>query len=118
MPTLTYKSLTSEDVKYEIVMEPEIEGFRGEFSDEECQDWIQKQLEAGNQWAWCSVTVRVSWGGFSVVAGPLGACSYESEEGFKEGGYYEDMKKDALGDLNSNLEQMLHDLMPRIEVKR
>lgn len=116
MAKLVYKSLIPEDVKYELLMEPETEDFKGEFEDKSCEDWIRDQLKAGNEWAWCTVRVRVKWGDFSVVAGPLGHCSYESEEDFKKGGYYEDMRKEALEELNSNLERMLHDLEPRIEV--
>jgi hypothetical protein len=62
------------------------------------------------------VSVRVSWGDFQVVAGPLGHCSYESEEAFKADGYYKDMRREALEELNSNLERMLRDLEPRVEV--
>jgi hypothetical protein len=62
--------------------------------DEECALKIESDLRAGNEWAWCTIEVECRWGAFTGKDF-LGCCSYESEEGFKTGGYFEDMKREA-----------------------
>ncbi len=79
--------------------------------DQQLLDWIQSQLDAGNEWAWCEVTVRVTWGDF-VREEHMGACSYESERAFREGGYYDDMVEtcvDSIADVVDALAD-IHDL--------
>ncbi len=68
-------------------------------ADRECEEKIQAQLDAGNRWAWCLITIRADWGGFSGFDN-LGACSYVNAEGFcQPGDYYEDMVGNAIEDL-------------------
>lgn len=57
-----------------------------------------------NPWAWCTVKVTASWGGYRS-SDYLGGCSYESEKDFKSGDsdYYADMKSSALAGLNAKL---------------
>jgi hypothetical protein len=60
-----------------------------EETDKRVEDEIRAQLESGNEWAWCSVTVRViayNEQGEPVAQGEshLGAASYASESEFKE----------------------------------
>lgn len=56
-------------------------------------------MERGNDWAWCRVTVRASWEGFSGT-NSLGGCCYESEADFRTPhGYFPDMCAEALSDL-------------------
>jgi len=43
---------------------------------------------------WCYVIVTARWGCLEGSA-YLGCCLYKSEEDFKGGGYYEDLKKEA-----------------------
>lgn len=70
---------------------------------------IRKQLAAGNQWAWCSVTVLATWTDRQGVehegVAHLGACSYASERQFRRDGYFKDMKKEAFEDLLRNFER-------------
>ena len=93
--------LDPQEVEYELVCEPEHMRIRGNCSaindevDEECATWIENQLEAGNDWAWCSVRVTARWEGFEEHT-YLGGCSYTSEEDFRKDGYFEDMKHEAL----------------------
>lgn len=62
---------------------------------------IRSQLDAGNEWAWCFVTVEARHPLLGGIVGrdSLGCCSYRSEADFREpGGYFDDMKSEALED--------------------
>lgn len=64
--------------------------------DRAAENEILTQLDHGNLWAWCSVTVTARYGGFEG-ADHLGGCSYRGTEEFiLPGGYYDDMKAEAL----------------------
>ncbi|MCR4330242.1 MAG: hypothetical protein NUV65_06900 [Candidatus Roizmanbacteria bacterium] len=102
------RELEENEVTFTISVEPEDIPVVGNCSaidsetDKEIEDWIFSELENGNIWAWAWVTVTAHWKGFSA-SDYLGACSYESEEAFRKGGYFEDMKAEALHNLNSEL---------------
>jgi hypothetical protein len=105
-----FRPLKAKDVDFTITCEPEQISIRGNCSaiddetDNATEQWIIEQLESGNEWAWCCVKVAASWEGYKGVD-YLGGCSYESEESFREpGGYYDDMKIEALDDLNRHLQ--------------
>ena len=55
--------------------------------DREVEDWIIKEVNAGNVWAWASVCVELKWNSLRGDA-YLGCCSYESEEDFRKSGYF------------------------------
>lgn len=81
----------------ELFTEPEHEDVRGHFAsgddaaDRADEEAILAQLRAGNEWAWCTVGVRVSCGALSETT-YLGCCSYASEEDFRQpDGYFDDM---------------------------
>jgi len=74
-------------------------------TDKKTERWIRNELADGNEWAWCCVRVVASWNGFEGDD-CLGCCSYRSEEDFKKGGYYEDMKIEALYDLNRSIQRL------------
>lgn len=104
------RRLTETDVEFSIRCEPEDIDFVGNCSaiddetDAQAEAWIRNELEAGNAWAWCCVVVTARWQGFEGTAA-LGGCSYESEESFTQpGGYFGDLKAEALDDLNKRLE--------------
>ena len=67
--------------------------------DSEAEDEIFRKLNSGHLWAWCSVCVTAEFRGLTGTA-YLGGCSYEDEEDFKSGIYYEEMKQEALNELN------------------
>lgn len=72
-------------------------------ADREAEQWIRDQLDQGNIWAWAAVTVTVAWEGFEA-SDHLGACSYKSEEDFREpGGYFDQMVNEALDELNDRV---------------
>jgi hypothetical protein len=100
------------EVTYEIEAEPETDiDYHGHFAtDEPAQDrklerWITRQLEAGNQWAWCSVKVTAKWtdqdsGERYEGTDYLGGCCYKSEKNFSHpSGYLPQMKDAAYDDL-------------------
>lgn len=75
-------------------------------TDKEIAEWIRRELDSGNEWAWCTAEVRASFGGLSASA-YLGCCSYKSEADFKqEDGYYPQMVIEALDDLAGVLTSM------------
>ena len=103
------RKLTMDEVEFRVECEPEHESIRGncsaidEATDRETERWVHDQLRSGNEWAWCCVWVVATWNGFEGDA-YLGCCSYESEASFvAPGGYYDDMKAEALADLNQFL---------------
>ena len=71
--------------------------------DKRAEDAILARLEAGDEWAWCSVRVTCTDGETEGEAW-LGGCSYKDEEDFKACIYYEDMKAEALEDMERNRE--------------
>jgi hypothetical protein len=98
-----------DDVCFTVEAMPEdvpIEGNASAINDETdaaTEAWIRKQLDAGNVWAWATITVRARWNGFEGQD-VLGCCSYESEKAFREpGGYFDDMCRTALAALNDEL---------------
>jgi hypothetical protein len=90
-------------------LEPEYDDFTNHFDDEACVQWIRDQLASGNEWAWCTIKISVSYGGLTAND-YLGACSYESEKDFVlGGGYYDDMVTTALKELATDLEKIGND---------
>ena len=69
---------------------------------------ILYRLECGDVWAWAQVTVTATWidAGGTTHTGVdyLGGCCYKDEADFRTpGGYFDDMKHEALRDLNDKL---------------
>lgn len=112
-----------ETPNFEISIHPEEDGPEG-WMDDELVPYVKEQMAAGNDWAWCQVTVTASVGfdqpNHKFTGGAfLGGCSYKSEEDFIEPqfvvypkgegevnktGYYEDMKREAQENLVTQLE--------------
>jgi hypothetical protein len=107
------RCLTEDEVEFELRCEPEDIPFVGNCSaiddetDRQAEEWILEQLESGNQWAWCCVVVTARWEGFEGRAS-LGGCSYRSEKDFRcPGGYFDDLRVEALDDLNARIAQTI-----------
>ena len=109
METVTFTLPTIEQVNFIIEALDEHIPVRGNAvatdnpeEDKETEDKIIADLDNGNIWAWCTVMVTAEYKG---VEGTdyLGCCSYDSEEKFKEDGYFEAMKRSAYNELISNL---------------
>lgn len=103
------RELTADEVEFTLSVEDEVDSVEGHFAsgdkeaDLKMEADIKSRIASGDTWAWCTVTVKATWRNFEGVDG-LGACSYDSEEDFKQvGGYWEDMKSQALMALNANV---------------
>jgi hypothetical protein len=99
---MNLRKLIGSEVVYELKVEPEDTPVRGnamasgdDAFDKECEDRIINDINSGNVWAWCCVTVTASSRGVEA-RDTLGCCSYESEEDFKACPYYAAMKEAAL----------------------
>ncbi len=97
---------SQDDVCYLLEIEQEDQPVRGnavhsgdEAVDQEVEDEIIEALESGNQWAWCCAictALQGEWKGQDF----LGGCSYrDTQEFILPGGYWEDMKAEALRSL-------------------
>ncbi len=81
--------------------------YKSHFDDSSAVDWIREQLQMGNRWAWCCAHVSATYGDIQTDT-YLGACSYESEQDFKNGGYYEDMVDEVIEELADRIETMVN----------
>lgn len=64
---------------------------------------IKERMGTGDVWAWCSIKVSATWKGFKGWD-CLGGCSYYDQEDFEsDGGYYPQMKAEALDKLNEEI---------------
>lgn len=100
----------SRDIEITVACEPEHIPIEGNASaidpktDAKVAKWIKDQLARGNDWAWCTARVRVSYRGVLSTETTLGACSYKSEKSFRDdNGYYGDMVDECLAELNKRL---------------
>ena len=73
--------------------------------DAECNAEIYRQLDSGNEWAWCCVRVVAEWNGLEGDDF-LGCCSYASEADFQSGGYFDDMKESATLELLARIDRV------------
>ena len=110
------RELTADEVEFDIELLPEDASIEGNACAhdgcEECHAWSRDQLDRGNEWAWCTVRVVAKWEGYEGDD-YLSCCSYESEKAFKTpGGYFDDMKAEALKDLNNVIAQHAGKLRP------
>lgn len=100
-----------EDVDFELDITPEQEAPEDHFQFPEDIAFARHEIENGNVWGWCTVHLIARWttlDGKEVTGEDwLGACSYHSEEDFKEpGGYYDSMKDFAYNELLKELKKM------------
>jgi hypothetical protein len=96
--------------EYDITLEalPETVAVRGNASawgdeeDKAYEDRIIARLESGDQWAWftAKVTVRDSYD--REASDYLGCCCYEDARDFKLGGYYLDMIKACVDEIEQS----------------
>lgn len=70
--------------------------------------WIKEQLDDGNPWAWCDVTITASLHGLHGQSS-LSQCSYESRHAFKSCPYYDELVGEALEDLAMAFEKLVDD---------
>ena len=107
------KKLTVADVTWTLRPEPEDCSVRGnalasgdDEQDKACEDNIIRELDNGNEWAWCCAVLTGRYKGLKAVE-TLGCCSYASEADFRQpGGYFDDMQASVLADLQAQLEDI------------
>lgn len=73
--------------------------------DKQIEDEIIEDLD-GNPWSWCTVRVTVELNGLKGVD-YLGCCSYKSEQNFIDCDCFEDMKIEAIAELEHSLMQAI-----------
>lgn len=115
------RPIRTEDVEWEIVCEPESTPLEGNVlasgdddEDAAAEEWVRDQLDSGNEWSWCIVRVVGRWRGLTEWE-CLGGCSYRSEEDFKEGGYYEDMRSEVLRRLQETASNVAEYFFERLD---
>lgn len=105
------RSLKFKDVGFTITAEPEdlpIKGNAMASGDEEYDAKVEQAIYENlqwNEWAWCCVKVTAEWQGFTGSA-YLGGCSYTSKKDFMSGGYYPQMRDEALEELNNEVKAL------------
>lgn len=103
LAALTMSPLKEGDVDWELLHEPEDDlEPEDSFQFDEDVAFVRRQMRAGNDWAWCQVEVRGTYKTLTQSA-YLGGCSYASEEDFKVGGYFQDMRAEVVAELNKRL---------------
>ncbi len=109
------RDLTEDEVEFSIsrVKEDHEPDFESDDKDADERDRreIRRRLDRGDLWAWCCVKVTAKWNGFEGVD-YLGGCSYDGDEDFKKGGYWPDMKHEALAELNRSVAETFAKLWP------
>jgi hypothetical protein len=70
--------------------------------DRKVEDEIFASLMHGNEWAWCKVEVTACVDGIEGTD-YLGCCNYDSEEDFRKGSEWEQMKEQAAWELRGKL---------------
>lgn len=119
------RKLTESEVKFILSIEEEDQPLKGAFdsgdkkADEELIQSLQKRLAQGDVLAWFVAKVEATWtsstGQEFKGVNYLGGNSYDSEEEFRKDSHFEDMKSEALNNLQEGLEKIfsaLSELVP------
>lgn len=101
------------DPTYELFVHAEETSVRGNAQatdnpedDRATEDWILRQLNQGEEWAWCTVEVRACRGN-AHASTYLGCCSYRNEVEFRESGYFDSMCEEALELLDARILKLM-----------
>jgi len=91
-----------------IEISPEEDSPVGFFEDPADSQYVIDGIESGNEWSWCWVKVKAIALSVPDVEGfdSLGGCSYANEQGFIDGGYYQDMETSAIANLTTELSRL------------
>lgn len=66
--------------------------------DRAAEQELADRLDSGDVWAWACVQVAVRFDGFEADA-HLGGCCYDSEADFRAGEYFDDLRREAAGEV-------------------
>ncbi len=72
---------------------------------------VQEMIDEHGLWGWCSVHVAARFGPLYGHA-YLGGCSYKDEDDFKAGGYFEQLRDEAIAELQWQIDELLELLEP------
>jgi hypothetical protein len=94
----------------EIEIQPDDLPLRGNVSatedpeaDRRLEAEIAERLDRGDVWAWCQARVVARFAGHEGSSPWLGGCSYANERDFQAGGYFTDLRGEALEALLAEL---------------
>jgi hypothetical protein len=82
-------------------------------TDHKAEQWVIKELNRGNVYAWAYVVVEARWGPFKG-SDALGGISYESKEAFEKD-ILPEMERNALADLKKNMKAAHEEVEAAIE---
>jgi hypothetical protein len=115
---MNIRKLELKDVTIKVSTEKEYTSVESASKDcgENAEDFIKtvKELKKSSRWGWCTVRVDATYKGFKG-SDYLGCCSYRSKEDFIAGGYYEQMVKAALDELNKVLSLKYDEIKDLVE---
>jgi len=100
------KAKIQNDVRYTVTAEREDALPSEHFDYTEDIESINRAVDRGELWAWCTVTVTasISLMGYEYTGNDyLGACSYDNESDFKSDGHWDGMKEIALNDMADDI---------------
>lgn len=110
------RNLTSDEVTFTVETKPEITSFEGFMDsgdpemDKEYEAEIARELENGNEAAWCIITVTAKWEGFSAAVHLAGNTifgdSIAVENTLNEIVKENCLKEEALDSLNEQLKSV------------
>lgn len=83
----------------EIDWQKELEG------SPEALRWVEAELAAGNEWAWCEAYVAVTYRGFTERT-TMGACSYQNEEEFRKDANFEYLVGECVDGIAEEIEAL------------
>jgi hypothetical protein len=107
---MNIREIAETECTFEVSTEPDDQPIRGSV-DDSLVEQIERELES-NPWAWCTIKVEAKWNGITGVA-HLGGCSYTSFEDFtKDTAYFDQMRADAVADLNETLQMLADRITP------
>lgn len=108
MTTTSIRDVTISEVEFFTEIEPEeIITPKESFDDDGTQErQIREQLEQGNDYAWCQITVTAIWEGIAGVAS-LGGVSASDEAGALEVAAFYELKEEAVAHLNQEIQAYL-----------
>jgi hypothetical protein len=96
----------SPGIEIELIHMEEHDSPRDQLEDPETVQWVEDQIASGNEWAWFTARVKVTYKGILEADDYLGGCSYKSKQDFMKDGYYKDMVDTCISEINEKLKKL------------
>lgn len=115
MFTVTLRKLTAADVYTQIMVEQDFVDPADLFAGDPLEDRkaiaeINERLDRGDVWAWCTITVKVSWRGQEASCG-FGGGNYSDESSFRQSQDFLDLQQEAIALLNKAMQTDVNELL-------